>query len=420
MVLVFSPFIHPKLHFVLSEIFGRRAGIPFQITSNEEDFHQSDAAFKINYSEKNLTGIPLYNSGWLNHNSFEPDFKPAFSLQENLLCLFPETDNKRFDLFATCFWLLSRYEEYQHYQGDAYGRFCLKDSCLPVQWATENFLDTQINKFLKSIGLQPRNEFRIIPTADIDIAFKYLARPWPMRFAACLRDLMFHRNNLVERRKMMQDGKDPYDVFDWLCNAFHRFPDARIFWQMNRSRNGKDRQVPISQPLFLERLKECSTRIQSGIHPSWDSNRSEKQFLTELNALEKRLEHPVQFSRQHFLACSFPQTFRNLNNAGILWDYTLGWAEQAGFRAGTAWPFGFYDVILDRPESLAFIPSCIMDVSCRNYMALNPAEAALLGCSLREKARREGGVFCFIVHNESMSETGDWHGWRQVAEAWMS
>lgn len=420
MVLVFSPYVHPKLHFALSEIFLRRAGTPFQITNNPDQFLRSEASVKINYSEEKLPGTGLYNSGWLNHKHLDPDFKPAYSLQNNQPCLFPETGNKRFDLFATCFWLLSRYEEYQPFRGDAYGRFCLKDSCLPREWATENFLDVQINRFLNNIGLQPKDEFRIIPTADIDIAFKYLARPPHIRVAAFLRDLLIRRENLAERTLMKQQGHDPYDVFNWLCTAFRPFPDARIFWQMNRSRNGKDRQVNVKHALFRQRVQASSAQIKSGIHPSWDSNSNEKQLHEEISALEQIIGQKIVESRQHFLACRFPQTFRNLIKAGIHWDYTLGWAEQAGFRAGTAWPFAFYDVLQDRPESLTFIPSCIMDVSCRNYLGLNAAESARLGCILREKTRQEGGVFCFIVHNESMSETGDWQGWQQVAEAWMS
>ena len=176
----------------------------------------------------------------------------------------------------------------------------------------------------------------------------------------------------------------------------------------------------IKHPLFRQRLQECSVQIPAGIHPSWDSNNNESQLMKELKALEQSLGHDVRCSRQHFLACSFPHTFRNLVKAGIQWDYTLGWAEQAGFRAGTAWPFAFYDVLQDKQESLTFIPTCIMDVSCRNYLGLDVGASARLGCELRDKARSEGGVFCFIVHNESMSETGKWNGWRQVAEAWMS
>ncbi len=420
MVLVFSPYEHPKLHFALSEIFVRRASIPYQITCNADFFIHSAHGFKVNYSEDELPGIRMYNSGWLDHQGLDPYFKPAFSLQNGLPSLFPDTGNSRFDLFAACFWLLSRYEEYQPFQGDAYGRFCLRNSCLPAAWATNNHLDIQIRLFLETLGLEQKNAFRVVPTADIDIAFKYLARPLLIRMGGFLRDLLFRREHLAERRSMNQGGRDPYDVFAWICAAFRPFPDARIFWQMNRSRNGLDRQVNIRDSMFLQRLRECSAHITPGIHPSWDSNSMEQQLTTEIKALESACGQHINHSRQHFLACRFPDTFRRLNEAGIQWDYTLGWPEQPGFRAGTAWPFAFYDVLRDRQEALNFMPSCAMDVSYKNYLSMSAEQAAAHGNMLKEKARSEGGVFCFIVHNESMSNIGPWKGWQQVAEAWMS
>jgi hypothetical protein len=420
MVLVFSPFDHPKLHFVLSEIFVRRCGMPFQITCDQAFFVKTANQLKINYSREQLPGIQIYQSGWLLHEGLDPHFKPGYSLQSGLPCLFPDTGNNRFDLFAACFWLLSRYEEYQAFRGDTYGRFSLKDSCLPADWTSEPFLDIHIRKFLNQLGLEPKNEFRIIPTADIDIAFKFLARTPKLRFAGLLRDLLFSRQNLAERKQMRIQNSDPYDVYDWLCGHFRGFPDARIFWQMNRSRNEKDRQVNIRHPLFLQRLKTCAAQVKPGIHPSWESKTNAAQLHKEKTALERSIGHQVCDSRQHFLAFSFPQTFRNLVQAGITRDFSLGWPERAGFRAATSWPFAFYDVLRDKQETLCFIPSCAMDVTLKDYMGLNAEEAILLGTDLKEKARLEGGVFCFIIHNESMSDTGSWKGWRKVAEAWMA
>ncbi|MEN9511319.1 MAG: hypothetical protein RLZZ370_1138 [Bacteroidota bacterium] len=420
MVLVFSPFDHPKLHFVLSEIFVRRCKMPFQITCDDAFFIQTANPLKINYSREPLPGIPVYQSGWLAHEGLDPHFKPAYALQSGLPCLFPETGNKRFDLFAACFWLLSRYEEYQEFRGDAYGRFSLKDSCLPDDWCAEPFLDIHIRNFLHELGLQPKNEFRIIPTADIDIAFKFLGRPPQLRFAGFIRDLLLSRNNLAERWHMRIRKHDPYDVYNWLCARFRNFPDARIFWQMNRSRNGKDRQVNIRHRLFVQRLKTCVAQVKPGIHPSWESKTNAAQLHKEQTELERIIGQQVRDSRQHFLAFSFPETFRNLVQSGITQDYSLGWPERAGFRAATSWPFAFYDVLRDKQEALGFIPSCAMDVTLKDYMNLNAADAILLGNELKEKARREGGVFCFIVHNESMSETGSWKGWQKVAEAWMA
>jgi hypothetical protein len=420
MVLLFCPYKHPKLQFALSEIFGRRAPLDCQITTNAEEYTRAETPFKINYSDLNLPGLRIYNSGWLNHAGLDVHFKPAFAVQGGTPCLFPETGNQHFDLFAMCFWLLSRYEEYQPFTGDRYGRFCLKDSCLSAAWAELNYLDIQVNRLFHALGIAVEKTFQIIPTADIDIAFKYAARPGHIRFAGYMRDFFFNRKNLKERQAARASGHDPYDVYAWLRKMFKPYPEARIFWQMNRSRNGKDRQVNIRHPLFLECVKECSAEITPGIHPSWESNRNGEQLSEEIKALASRVGKKLMHSRQHFLACRFPETFRRLDTAGIRYDYTMAWAEQPGFRAGTAYPFAFYDVLQDTATPLCFIPTCAMDVSYASYRGMSAAEAAQHGLKLRALIQQEGGVFCFIVHNESMSETGPWQGWKQVVEAWLS
>ena len=63
---------------------------------------------------------------------------------------------------------------------------------------------------------------------------------------------------------------------------------------------------------------------------------------------KQRLEHilgeTVYHNRFHFLRFTLPQSYQQLLACGISDDYSMGYADQIGFRAGTCTPFYFYDL----------------------------------------------------------------------------
>jgi hypothetical protein len=51
-------------------------------------------------------------------------------------------------------------------------------------------------------------------------------------------------------------------------------------------------------------------------------------------------------------------------------------------------------------------------------MKLDPEQAIAVGASLKNSIRLFGGTFCFIIHNESLSESQGWNGWTSVFKSW--
>ena len=52
-----------------------------------------------------------------------------------------------------------------------------------------------------------------------------------------------------------------------------------------------------------------------------------------------------------------PQSYLDINNAGILEDYSMGYPEEPGFRAGIARPFYFYNISEDKQTNLKIFHS---------------------------------------------------------------
>ena len=419
MVAVFCEAVFPGLEYALNEVFLRRAGVHWELLNDPVAFINHPAACKVNYSQQDLPGVQIPHSHWLHSAEIDPHFKPPMALRHGFLCLFPEDAGGGFDLFAMVFWFLSRYEEYQPFRGDSLGRFSPEDSCIPVEWQGFPLVDMAVNHYLQQLGLEPDLQTETAPTVDIDIAFRFAGRGALRSLGATARDLLKHPDLFGQRVKAWVSGRDPWDSFPWFVEHMQHLPAARVFWQLHHGRNPHDKQVRIRHPRFIRRFDEVSQRITCGMHPSWDSHEIPGQWEREREAFRELAGHAPVHSRQHFLRFRFPDTFRRLEQAGIRCDYSMGWPSLPGFRAGTSKPFAFYDLLQQEERKLVFIPSCIMDVSCRQYQGMDPATAIRAGETLKTRIAAVGGIFCFIFHNESLGEVAPWQGWTKVFEAWM-
>ena len=57
-----------------------------------------------------------------------------------------------------------------------------------------------------------------------------------------------------------------------------------------------------------------------------------------------------------------------------------------------------------------------MDVTLKNYLGLNSEQAIHEVKGIIDEIEMLGGTFVMIWHNESLSNQGEWGGWRRVFE----
>jgi hypothetical protein len=113
---------------------------------------------------------------------------------------------------------------------------------------------------------------------------------------------------------------------------------------------------------------------------------------------------------------NFPVTYQNLQKLNILRDYTLGFAREAGFRAGIARPYHFYDLEKEEQSDLIMVPFQYMDGTLQQYKRCSPEEAKEIIKILIDETKRVGGLFVSLWHNTSLTDEDEWKGWRDVFE----
>ncbi len=126
---------------------------------------------------------------------------------------------------------------------------------------------------------------------------------------------------------------------------------------------------------------------------------------------------PVHRSRQHYLMLSFPETYKNLLRAGIREDFSLGYADDIGFRAGFAGDFFWYDLEAETSTTLRIFPFQVMDVTLKNYLQLTASEAIEEINDIVKQVKFYGGTFISLWHNSSFAASHGWAEWAMVYEA---
>jgi hypothetical protein len=329
-----------------------------------------------------------------------------------------------FDIFAASFFLVARYEEYCEAEHDDYGRFSSSSSIAvkngflerPVVdlWAKE-LAKALLNKFPNLVFR--RNEYRSILTIDTDQPFAYLGKNLFRSISSFFGEKNRNRGTVGDHYRIItKEAKDPFDVFDYVIENIEKNNiDTKFFFPVG-NRSKYDNNPSWRNEEYRRLIHKIAAKFQIGLHPSFVAGGDGSLIETEANRLRVILGKEIAFCRFHFIRLFTPNSYNNVINAGISQDYSMGYPDAPGFRAGIARPYFFYNVIDDRLTDLKIIPFQVMDVTLYDYKKLDPEDSKEIILRLINETRKVGGLFVSIWHNTSLLENEDWKKWREVFE----
>ncbi len=355
----------------------------------------------IRLSNENDASIELHTCGLLFERGIQVDRRNEM---EQILKHMVSTDsfNITHNGFDVIFFCLSRYEEYLPGDLDVHGRYMAKSSALFKSEAIEipvvdRLIHDLRNKLLTLLIETEVTTGGLLSTIDVDLPYyrKYLKFPYYLN--------------------KIKYPVDPYDTYNEINMAHQKIGVTPIYFILS---DGNTR-FEVIQRYKKTGVRQLISTIRAspssiGVHPMYSSVTDTKAMQRSIEAFKNYTSEKPLKSRQHYLRLSLPGTYRLLLQNEIKADYSLGYAECCGFRAGTAQPFQWYDIQAEKTTELMLYPLIAMDVTLKNYMELNPNQASKKLEELKTTIKHYGGNFTLLWHNSSLSHIDGWKDYRDV------
>ncbi|MCD6013526.1 MAG: hypothetical protein K0Q79_3388 [Flavipsychrobacter sp.] len=422
-IVVYSAHNSNRLKYVLGWLLKERLQLDYAITHNEQD------VANISYGRMLQGCLSIPDDGLLWQTGKEPH-NVKTGEWNSIPTLFSTTEagySLPFDLFSAIFFLLSRYEEYDHHKPDKHDRYPATNSILHKQgWLQRPLVDewvTELRKQLQiasGLSIQPTH-FSFQPTYDIDMAYSHIHKGVGRIVGAYMRAfLKGDLRQVAERTKVLKKKqKDPFDSFRWL-RQLHREYDARpLYFVLSAAKTTAfDKNIHPRHPAMMRVIKNLVKDGAIGIHPSYYSAQDNK-MKEEMDMLGNISGTDMHISRQHYIRIKIPDTCRLLLKNNIKEDYSMGYGSHLGFRAGTGSSFLWYDLENEATTDLRIHPFCFMDTTA-HYEARLPVSDAFNKLNAMSKIlERTGSTLITVFHNFSLGTSNEWKGWRQAYEHFM-
>jgi len=413
MLLVYTHKITPRLTYITKQIFGKILGLEFTLTTQIEEFIKH-AGPKITYTTK-----PLQNEFFIESHPllFETDVRDqeiTIKKWDELPIFFGTTRSSAmpFDFLAASFYLLTRYEEYLPFKGDQHGRFPATTSIaykyeflqvpLVDRWA-QKWLEILKQRFPNVSASPPKKSF--IPVVKVTTSHCFAHRGLLRGMAGLLIDLLSLRFRRVVDRiaVVLKLRPDPFDNFDQLTRILNRHKTQGIFFFQFAYYSKHDKNVSPENNTFKYLIKSVADYADVALAASYRSQEEVDLLRDEKERLSNVINRPIRSVRLRYNKISFPRSYRDLVEAEITDDYSMGYTHYAGFRASTAIPFYFYDLGIEAQQ-----PLCIHPFSFDDYALLGMSrKEKILGeiNSLATEVRKSGGDFVTVFSNVNLGGT---------------
>lgn len=413
MLLIFTKKQTPRITYTFKQVCWNILGIQVKFTSKIEEFIAHDG-MKLSYGKQKMGNEFFVQQTDLLLEQGISDLDIHIDAWEETPCFFrvSEHSDLPFDIFAASFYLLSRYEEYQPYVKDEFGRYPAEESLA----YNEGFLplpvvDIWAEKFKKILMARFPNKviekkfFENTTLIAVSQAYLYKKKGIVRTAGGSFRDFFnFRLRSVLERFKVLVlRKKDPYDVYADVVNFAkkHQFKLHFMFQLSNYSMVNKN--IGYHKRKYHSLIKSMADYAKVGLLPGDEALLDFGVLKVEKKRFESIVNTPLKFTLNDRFALNLPETFNNFDKIEIQRDFSMGYVNKIGFRAGTSIPFLFYDLSLERISPLLLQPYVFNSIVLKD-LGLKNAKKQLQEVKLEiEKVSGSLGLVFEISHFSTLN-----------------
>lgn len=422
MLLVYSHKITPRLKYTFKHICKRILGLEIKFTSKVEDFIAHDS-LKMSYTRQPLSYELFVRSNELLFEQGLSDLDINVQNWENTKGFFAagERSDLPYDIFAASFYLLSRYEEYLPHVKDDYGRFMAKESLAyknrflnqPVIdiWAYK--LQAVLKERFPDFKFSDR-KYRLQPIIDVPMAYYFRKKGLLRTIGGTFTDIGRFRFRQLYQRYLVLMGfkRDPYDTFKWIITKQKQCDFKFTVLFLIGDYSTYDKSISTNKKEFVSLIKSVADYCYVGIKASYFALEDISILKKEKLKMEAIINSDLHAVRHSFSKLNLPQSYRNLIELEINQDFTMGYIDTLGFRAGTCTPFQFYDLDYEVQTPLQINPYHCLDFGLLKYASQLDKQEHLQ--KLIDEVKAVNGTFTPVFHNYTFSNQERWKGFRSL------
>jgi len=366
MLLIYTQKLTPRITYIFKHICTRILGVEIKFTSKIEEFVAFEG-MKFSYGKKRLGNELFFQNVELLLEQGFSDVDIKVEKWDDCKCLFPVSENSDlpFDIFAASFYLLSRYEEYLPHVKDKFGRFPAAESLASRKgFLNSPVIDIWILKFKKTLIFKfpeikfRKQKFKTTSVISVSHVFNFQNKGFLRSMTGIAQDLWnFKFSRVSDRIKVqLRLKKDPYNVFDELIALVKEHKVKFIFMFQLSNFNVFDRNINHNRLNYREIIKYVADYSKVGLRLGYFAITDVEALKVEKKRFENIIHGPLQNVINSKYNLLLPENYGFLNELEIPNDYSMGYPETIGFRAGTSLPFLFYDINLEITTPLKIHP----------------------------------------------------------------
>jgi len=379
------------------------------------------------------------SEGYLEKNSLPKVcyIENEFTLEKNIPLLYGDkllevgssSINCGIDVFAACFFMLSRMEEPIIAERDSHGRFPATASTAfkydflerPIVDEYVEMLWNMLSKLDGSLQRKKRAPSNFI-TCDVDWPFDPIRRSFYRTLRSTLSDVVRKRRLLSALTTLLVylkhsiglAHKDGYrEAVTWIMNENERVGNKVAFYFITENTDKLDSDSDFDSVEIRELFRDIHSRgHEIGLHPGYNCFNNPELFKKSAVTLkrilkEEGINQSLLGGRMHYLRWDAVITPKLWNDNGFDYDSTLAFADKAGFRCGTCHSFPMFDLV--NRKALNVIQKPLINMECtiidQRYEALGVLGEGALKRFLffKHEVYKHKGDYVLLWHNTHLN-----------------
>lgn len=322
------------------------------------------------------------------------------------------------DVIATTYFLATDYESRACDRRDDHNRFLASYSVLSELGLIDRPLIDEIRLWLCELAVNngliysfPERGHTVNLSHDVDLPFRYPTVKSVFRTTiSSLLGRQSFKNVSNSISCYFNFKKDPYDTFDELIRLYKVLKSASKvesnFILFLRADN--ESTYPLGSKKIQRLLEKFNFHGATiGLHTGYKAGERPELIREEKLHLESCLKISVQHNRNHYLRWANDDYASTLAKLGVEHDYSVGFADHAGFRLGTFGVIDYFDPVRLELVGLKLHPLHVMDCSLSDsrYMSLGENNALEHLDAMLTLFVKYGGELNILWHNQNVAES---------------